>query len=263
MEHLLVDDHGRPCRAGHHHLLLVPQEAVVGICVDVHGQVRARHHLERRALRSQVVQVVEHAHQHRGAGQAAEDPRAVRLRVGVDGDAGVAGLAELVGDGDEQHLVPEQPLQERDRGRQRDRLERGRQIVAEQVVRRLLVRGVVGGGERHLGHLRADDADLLRREEIGQDQVPLQLQVADALAGGQGAPVVDAGPPGGRDLGALVGVAGVHDVLNRPRPIRLRASGSRTDAAVAESARRPAPARCRCRVRRGPAGSRRGRSAAV
>ena len=110
-----------------------------------------------------------------------------------DGDAGVAGFAELVADGGAQHLVPEQALQERDRARQRDRRHRVRQVAAKQIVSRLLVRRVVGGGERQRRQLRADGADLLRREEIGQDQIPVQLQVADPFADGQRTPV-GAGP---------------------------------------------------------------------
>ena len=78
----------------------------------MHRKMRARHHPKRRDFGGQVIQVIQHADQARAASLVSENLRAVRLAVGVQADAGMAGLGSRVAVSHEDDLVAEQRPQE-------------------------------------------------------------------------------------------------------------------------------------------------------
>ena len=181
MKHRLVDDRRRPGATGDHHLLGVRGIAQVRVGIAVQRQVRARDHLQRRALRRQVIEVVQHPHQAWRAGLHAEDRRSVWLRVGVDRDPRMPRPRQRIDARRADQPVAEQPLEERDQRRMGDQRDTVRRIRPVHVLARPLVLAVIHADGGQPGKLRLDRRDLRRVEQVGHDDIAFDLEMADVL----------------------------------------------------------------------------------
>ena len=153
------------------------------------GQVRVWDDLEGRALRRQVVKIVEDANQSGRACLHTKDFRSIRLCISVDGNSRMtrSGKSEDAGSADE--LITKQGHQEIDHGWERNDIDRIRRIRPLNVNMAALILAVVGRSGRQPVQLEFDLFYLLGREQVGNHQIAFNLQVFYPLGGRKGGPV--------------------------------------------------------------------------
>ena len=159
----------------------------------------ARNHAKRRHLGRQVIEVVEHADGEGTTAVVPENLRAVGLPVRVQTDTGRARLGAVVPVAEKDDLVAEDLAQKINGRRMGDEIGHSPPFKLDLGLA-ALVRTVVARRGLPDFSLGLEAGDVLGAEQVGNDQIAFELDVADALAQREGGPVavVDGGLLHGR-----------------------------------------------------------------